>query len=138
MPYLGIHEILKEPSVVRFAVIILALLAMILGPISGSATARVMDATNPSITTTATSACDQGAHAGFSKLSSDQDHCTDGGGACMDANGCRHLGCLTGGPVSGTVVHVLKPPVLAVPFADSDRPDGLNVAPLFDPPRRHA
>jgi hypothetical protein len=130
----------KEFSDVRFAVIILALVAMILGPISGSATAHAVhsypDATAAFV---AEPDCDEGHGADAGSPDKFDGQCADHSRACMDMNGCRHLGCLSGGAVPGSADDLAPGLVCpAVPFADWDRPDGWDVAPPLDPPRSRA
>ncbi len=133
----GTVETMQEPSAVRFAVIILALLAMILGPISGPTAAHAM---NGDVSATATNGidCDRGSHAEAHEPGVIHDHCKDGRGTCMDASGCRHIGCPTGGPVPSASAHLSPAAAPATPIADADRPDGLDVAPPLDPPRPRA
>lgn len=119
----------------RVAVIILAMLAVILGPISGPAMAHA-DLSPASVT--APTDCDHGPHVDARKPGSAHDHCGDGSGTCMDANGCRHVGCLAGGPVPCVRSDATPPAAPAVPFATADRLDGLDVAPPLDPPRPRA
>ncbi|WP_181700837.1 hypothetical protein [Chthonobacter albigriseus] len=118
----------------RFAVIILALLAMIVGPVSGPVPAHAVDV-GVSATGTTESDCGHGLHVGALKPGTAHGPCDDGGATCMDANGCRHLGCVTGGPVPVAMAPVSPAAGPAMPAADADRPDGLDIAPLLDPPR---
>jgi len=120
---------------VRFAAIILALLAMILGPISGPTAARAMNGGAASTVATTGTDCGHGPHVETVKPDMDHGHCKDGGGACMDAKGCRHGGCLTGVPVPGATVDMSPAAAPAMLVADADRPDGREVAPPLDPPR---
>jgi hypothetical protein len=130
------HETLKEISYVRVAVIMVALLAMILGPVSGSAAARVVQGTAAvALAAAVQSDCDHGLHTEAATHGSDHDHCDDGFGTCLDTSGCRHNACLTGSPIPGALDPVPDVVSLAVRLADWDRPDGRDVAPLLDPPR---
>jgi len=122
---------------VRFAVIILAVVAMVLSPIFGPAAAHAM---NGGVAATVMSGtdCDHGQHAGPVKVGAAHDHCKDGNSTCMDANGCRHLGCLTGGPVPDATAQMAPSAAPAMFEANAGRPDGLDVAPPLDPPRPRA
>lgn len=118
----------------RFVVIILALLAMIVGPVSGPVPAHAVDV-GVSATPTTESDCGHGLHVGALKPGTAHGPCDDGGGSCMDANGCRHLGCLTGGTAPVATIPVSPAAALVMSLANAARPDGLDVAPPLDPPR---
>lgn len=130
----AIVDTMQEPSAVRFAAIILTLLAMILGPISGPTAAhgRDVDVTATSMTGTD---CDHGSHVEAAEPGMARGHCMDDSGTCLDANGCRHVGCLTGGPVPSTSAELPPAAAPAVLIADAARPDGEDVVPPLDPPR---
>jgi hypothetical protein len=132
----GIIIRLEEPSALRFAVIILALLAMILGPISGPASAHGTNAGHSQATAGAGDDCGHGPQGDVGATA--QDHCRDGGGICADASSCRHIGCMTGGPVPEAVAPAMPAGVQNLPFANTQRPDGQDVAPPLDPPIRRA
>lgn len=121
----------------RFAAIILALLAMILGPISGPASAHAMAGGNGSAAALSATDC-HGSHREVGKPGTADDHCKDGSGTCMDAGGCRHAGCMAGGPVPGMVASAKPSAAVDLPITDADRPDGLDVSPALDPPIRRA
>jgi hypothetical protein len=128
----------KEPATVRFAVIIFAVLAMILGPFSGPASAHAAHSAGIGLAATAGADCEHGPHLDAEKPIPAQDHCRDGSDACMDVNGCRHIGCFAGGAGPSAVVHTIHAYSVAVPLTDFARPEGLDVAPPLDPPRRRA
>jgi hypothetical protein len=124
---------------VRVAVIILALLAMILGPISGPAAAHGPHLGGIGSVAGAAAAadidCDKAHGEVAAAWKAVHDHWGDAGGPCMDAGGCRHPGCMAGAAVPGPVVHAQLSTAAGVHFVAARRPEGLDVPPLLDPPR---
>jgi hypothetical protein len=121
------------------AVIILALLAIILGPISGPAAAHGPHLGGTASVAGAAAAADTDCDKAHGEVAvackAIQDHCGDAGGPCMDAGGCRHLGCMAGAAVPDPVVHARLSIAAGVHFAAARPPEGLDVPPLLDPPR---
>jgi hypothetical protein len=130
---------MKGSPNLRVAVIILALVAMILGPVSGSASAHVPHAA-PAAAAVASAEpdCDRAHRADEARPDEAGRTCAEHSGACMDVTSCRHLGCLSGGPVPVAVQVQTGAICAATPIRGRDRLDGRNVAPLLDPPRSRA
>jgi hypothetical protein len=113
----------------RFALITLALLAMILGPLSGPvAMAHAVPV--------AAGSCDHEGAPIVEQGSQVHGNCTGGFGCCLNTNGCRDQSCFSGtivppraANVPGNLAHI-SCPVLA-----DDVALGRTVAPLLDPPR---
>ncbi|WP_181704813.1 hypothetical protein [Chthonobacter rhizosphaerae] len=126
----------------RFAVIILAVLAMILGPTSGSAAADAMFGehvmSDKAVIATVQDGEDPDCpHADAGARPVAHPGCPDAAGACLDTTCCRHPGCPAGDlfSVAATLPAVLPP--VAPTWAPADTAaSGRTVGPLLDPPRR--
>lgn len=116
----------------RVAVIILALVAMILGPVFGPAAAHGVPAQTQAADA---SGHDHRQHAGDMDASHHDGGDKDHEGGCVDANGCRHLLCFSCATLPSVDVGGPVPTAAIVGQATGNRPDGRDVAPLLDPPR---
>lgn len=125
----------------RSVMILLALVAMILGPVSayamppGNMTAsRTVAAHDPAHSSAGDCAHAHGGHGGDGMAVADMP-CKGAAGPCMDTNGCRHAACTFAMPVLAmpvTLAPILKLP--AEPVAPA-RLSGREIDPPLDPPR---
>lgn len=118
----------------RAAAIILALVAMIFGPVFGAGAGHAASAgALVSASSGVTPDCD-GGHCARTQAA--HDHCQGAAGICSDANGCRHGGCFAGGPIPAVAGSTPLSGTRAERHADGDSPEGRDIAPALDPPRR--
>ena len=116
----------------RLAVIILALVAMILGPVSGAA---AMHATAASA---AADHCACRATADVEAGTASWDHRPAGDGNCGVSSGCCHPGCCTGGLSTADPTERVFTAAGKLDRPADVRASGSSVAPPLDPPRRGA
>lgn len=129
---------LTEPITMRVALLVLALLAMIFGPASGSMSAQGGHGAGTPQPVAPSFDCDHGPQVTQSEPASDHRHCEPSDGCCMDTTGCRHVGCLSGGPVP-VAGFLCRRPAAPIPApAPGNRLRGIDVAPLLGPPRARA
>jgi len=113
----------------RLTLITLALLAMILGPLSGPvAMAYAMPV--------AAGICDHEGASIVEQGSQVHGNCTGGFGYCLNTNGCRDMSCYSGAivpPRGANAPGDLSQ--ISCPALANDAASGQTVAPLLDPPR---